>query len=144
MPAEPAEPAEPAAPAAPAEPAELPGAVRIAAIVVLLQAAGLLVAASVLVIKIAGGRYGDAGRAWSDALFALFGALALLYAARGLSGLRPAVRTPLLVFEVLALPVGYSLIQGGRWGYGGLLVLGALIVAALLLTRPARAALDRR
>lgn len=134
-------PAEP--PAAP-EPVELPGPVRVAAVVVLLQAAGLFVAAVALVIEITGGGYDEAGRAWSDAAFALFGALALVVAARGLSYLRPAVRTPLLVLEVLALPVGYSMIQGGRWEYGAPVVVGALMVTALLLTRPARTALDRR
>jgi hypothetical protein len=123
---------------------ELPAAIRVAAIVVLLQGAALLVAVVVLVTEIARGASEDAGRAWADTAFALLGALVLGFAARGLSYLRPAFRSPLLVLEVLTLPVGYSLIQGGRWAYGVPVVLSALVVAGLLLTRPARAALDRR
>lgn len=123
---------------------ELPGPIRLAAIIVLLQAAGLLVAGAAAVVEIAHGGYDDAGRAWSDAGFALLGALALIFAARGLSYLRPSVRTPLLVFEVLALPVGYSLLQAGRLEYGGPVVVGAVAVLVLLFTRAARLALDRR
>jgi hypothetical protein len=134
----------PGVPDDPADPVQLPGQLRAAAIVVLLQAAGLLVAVAILVIEIARGGYDDAARAWSDAGFALLGVLVLLYAARGLSYRQSAIRTPLLVLEVLALPVGYSLFQAGRWQYGGPVVLGAVVVAALLLTRPARTALDRR
>ena len=63
---------------------------------------------------------------------------------RGLLHLRPSSRSPVLVLQLLALPVGYSLIQGGRWAYGVPVVLSALVVTGLLLTRPARAALDRR
>ncbi len=122
---------------------DLPVAIRVAALVVLAQAAALLVAVAVLVIEIAGGGYQDAGRAWSDAAFALLGALVLGFAARGLANLQSAFRTPVLVLEVLTLPVGYSLIQAGRWGYGAPVVLSALVVVGLLLTRPARAALDR-
>jgi hypothetical protein len=123
---------------------ELPVEIRAAAIVVLLQGAALLVAVVVLVTEIARGGYDDVGRAWADTAFALLGALILGFAARGLSYLRPAFRSPLLVLEVLTLPVGYSLIQGGRWAYGVPVVLSALVVAGLLLTRPARVALDRR
>jgi hypothetical protein len=122
---------------------QLPGQVRAAAIMALVQAAGLLAVAAVLVVKIAGGGYADAGRAWSDAGFALLGALGLVFAARALSYLRSAVRTPLLVVEFLALPVGYGLFQAGRVDYGVPVVLGALAVIVLLLSRPARAALDR-
>lgn len=121
----------------------LPIEIRAAAIVVLAQGAALLVAVAVLLIEIARGGYEDAGRAWSDAAFALLGALVLGFAARGLSYLRAAFRTPLLVLEVLTLPVGYSLIQAGRWAYGVPVILSALVVAGLLLTRPARVALER-
>ena len=126
-------------------PRALPGQIRAAAIVVLVQAAGLFVAAAVVVVEIIGGGYNDAGRAWSDAAFALIVGAGLVFAARGLSYLQPAVRTPLLLVEVLALPVGYSLgIQAGRLAYGGPVLVGAAAVLVLLFTRPAREALDRR
>jgi hypothetical protein len=126
----------------PGEP-ELPVEIRAAAVIVLAQGAALLVAVVVLVVEIARGGYDDAGRAWSDAAFALLGALIFGFAGRGLSYLQPAFRTPLLVLEVLILPVGYSLIQAGRWAYGAPIILSAVAVVALLLTRPARLALDR-
>lgn len=140
MPADPVdvEPPDPPGPLA------LPSQIRAAAIVVLLQAVGLLVAFGVVLVKIAQGGYDEAGRAWADAGLALLAALALVFAARALSYLRPAVRTPLLVIEVLALPVGYSMIQSGAWRYGVPVILGAVVVTVLLLTRPARTALDRR
>jgi hypothetical protein len=123
----------------------LPGQLRAAAIVVLLQAAGLVAVAAVLIVKILGGGYDSAGRAWSDAAFALLGAGGLVAAARALTYLKLAVRTPLLLVEVLALPVGYSLgIQAGRIAYGGPVMIGALAVLILLFTRPARDALERR
>ena len=128
------------------EPSSLiPGQVRAAAIILLAQAAGLGVAAAVVIIKIIGGGYDSAGRAWSDAAIALIGGGALVFSARGLSYLQAAVRTPVLLIEALALPVGYSLgIQAGRLAYGGPILVSAVAVLVLLLTRPAREALDRR
>ena len=123
----------------------IPGQVRAAAIILLAQAAGLGIAAAVVIIKIIGGGYDSAGRAWSDAAIALIGAGALVFSARGLSYLQAAVRTPVLLIEALALPVGYSLgIQAGRLAYGGPILVSAIAVLALLLSRPARQALDRR
>jgi len=72
------------------------------------------------------------------------GAGALALAARGLQHLRPAARTPVVVLQLLALPVSYSLaFQAGLVGYGGPILVAALAVLYLLFTPPARAALDR-
>ena len=50
----------------------------------------------------------------------------------------------MVVLQLLALPVGYSLaFQAGLLGYGAPILLGALTVLYLLFTPPARAALDR-
>jgi hypothetical protein len=50
----------------------------------------------------------------------------------------------MVVLQLLALPVGYSLaFQAGRVGYGGPILVAALVVLYLLFTPPARAALDR-
>ena len=49
---------------------------------------------------------------WSgllEAAFALLGAVIFFLGARGIARLRPAARTPLVVIELLCLPVGYSL-----------------------------------
>jgi hypothetical protein len=78
------------------------------------------------------------------AVLALLAAAVLAMAARGLRRLRPAARTPVIVIQLLAVPVAYSLaFQAGRIEYGGPLLVVALGVLFLLFTPPARAVLDR-
>jgi hypothetical protein len=129
-----------------AEPAAVPPApVRAAVAVLGAEALALLVAAGVLLAKTVTGHPDSLARALLDAGFALFGALLLFLAARGLLHLRPAARPPVIVLQMLAIPVGYSLaFQAGRVGYGGPILLAAAAVLYLLFTPPARAALDRR
>jgi hypothetical protein len=75
---------------------------------------------------------------------AFAGATVLGLCARGLLRLRAAARTPVVVLQVLALPVGYSMaFQAGVLVYGGPILIAALVVLYLLFTPPARAALDR-
>jgi hypothetical protein len=101
-------------------------------------------AAGVLVTKTFDGHPDSIGRALLGAAMALAGAAALALGARGLTRLRPAARTPMVVLQLLALPVAYSLaFQAGRVGYGGPILVAALSVLYLLFTPPARAALDR-
>jgi hypothetical protein len=112
--------------------------------VIAAEALALLLAAGWLVIETVAGRPNDIGRALLGAAFALLGTGTLLLAGRGLHALRPASRTPVVVLQLLALPVGYSLgFQAGRIGYGGPIVLAALVVLYLLFTPPVRAVLDR-
>lgn len=76
--------------------------------------------------------------------FAVLGAVVLLLGARGLLRLRPAARTPIVVLQLLALPVAYSLaFQAGLAAIGVPILAAALAVIYLLFTPPARAALDR-
>jgi hypothetical protein len=117
----------------------------VAGAVIGLQALALVAAALVLIVKTLAGHPDSVGRALLDAAMALFAALVLAACARGIYRHRPAARTPIVVIELLALPVGYSLgFQAGRIGYGGPIVVGAVVVLYLLFTPPARAALDRR
>lgn len=121
-----------------------PAQVRVAAAVIWLESLALLGAAGVLVTKTFDGHPDSVGRALLGAAMALGGAAALAFGARGLSRLRSAARTPMVVLQLLALPVGYSLaFQAGRVGYGGPILVAASIVLYLLFTPPARAALDR-
>lgn len=109
-----------------------------------LQVAGLLVAAGVLVDKTLTGDPNSVGRALWGAGFALVGAAVLALCARGLLRARPAARTPVVVLELLLVPVSYSLaFQAGRVGYGGPIFVSALAVLYLLFTPPVRAVLDR-
>jgi len=109
-----------------------------------LQSLALLVAAGLLVAKTLGGHPDSVGRALLGAALALGTAATLGLGARGLMGLRPAARTPIVVLQLLALPVGYSLaFQAGLLAYGAPILVGALAVLYLLFTPAARAALDR-
>jgi hypothetical protein len=121
-----------------------PGQVRAATAVVALEALALLAAAGVLLFKTAFGDPDSVGRAMSDVGLAIFGAMLLAFAARGLLRLSPSARTPVLVLQLLALPVSYSLaFQAHRVEYGGPILVAALAVIYLLFTPPAREALDR-
>jgi len=121
-----------------------PGTVRLAAALVGLEAAGLLIVALVLAgLAIVH----TSNRLWAALAivgFALLGALVLAGCARGLLGLRPSARSPVVLIQLLALPVGYSLgIQAGRPLAGGPILLLAVAVLVVLFTPTARAALDR-
>ena len=63
---------------------------------------------------------------------------------RGLLRLRPAARSPVILVQLLAVPVGYSLgIQAGRPLVGVPILLVAIAVLVLLLLPSSRQALDR-
>ncbi|MGI8666198.1 MAG: hypothetical protein ACR2N4_09235 [Jatrophihabitans sp.] len=121
-----------------------PPTIRAAAGLVALEGFGLLVTAVVLgVLAVV-----HSSTRWWAALsivgFALLGALVLLLCARGLLGLRPSSRSPVVLLELIALPVGYSLgIQAGRLVIALPILAAALGVLVLLFTPTARQALDR-
>jgi hypothetical protein len=122
----------------------IPVQVRAAAGIVAVQAAALFGAAAVLIVKTIADHPDSVARALLGAAMALLGTLVLLTCARGLRALRPAARTPVVVLELLALPVSYSLgFQAGLMAYGAPILFSALAVLYLLLTPAARAALDR-
>lgn len=130
-----------------AEPVDLPQVpppLRAAAIVVLVQAGALAVTAVVLVVL---AFVHSTTRLWAAlavAGFALLGALVLYLCARGLLALRPSSRSPVILLELIALPVGYSLgIQADRPVFGVPVLVSALAVLVLLFTPAARTALDR-
>lgn len=122
----------------------VPPALRVAVVVLALEALALAAAAAILVLKTITGHPDEAARALLGAGMALLGALVLAACARGLLALRPSARTPALVLQVLALPVGYSLgFQAGLIGYGGPILFAAVAVIFLLFSAPVRAVLDR-
>ena len=122
----------------------VPGQLRAAVGVVLLEALALLGAAGVLVAKTLTGHPHDVLGALLLAALCVGGVLLLALAARGVVHLRPSARTPIVVMQILALPVSYSLtFQAHRVGYGAPILLAALVVLYLLFTPPAREALDR-
>ena len=122
----------------------MPDTIRYAAWVVFAQAAALGIITIVLLVLAA---VHSSQRLWAAlaiAGFALLGTLICYLCGRGLLGLRPSARSPILLLELLALPVGFSLgIQAGRLLAGIPVLVSALAVLALLFTPTARAALDR-
>jgi hypothetical protein len=121
-----------------------PAQLRAAAVVIGLESLALVVAAAILIGKTLVGHPDSVGRALLGAGFALLGAAALAVGGRGVLRMRAAARTPVVVLQLLALPVSYSLaFQAGRVEYGGPMLVAALTVLYLLFTPPARAALDR-
>ena len=132
-------PAEAGAAEAPREP---PAAVRGAAVVLALEAAGVAAAGAVLLVKVITGSPASVGFAVVAALMALGTAGVLLLLARALGRLRRWAYAPVIVLQGVALPVGYSLaVQAGLWQYGGPVLLLVVAELCLLVTPSARRAL---
>ena len=97
-----------------------------------------------MLVSTAFGTPESVGRGVLDGAMALLAAVVLRLGARGLLLLRPAARTPVVVLQLLAVPVAYSLgIQAGKVAYGGPMLLAALATLYLLFTPPVRAVLER-
>jgi len=126
---------EPAELGADARSSAAPKALLVAIALLALQSLGLLVAAAVLVVKTVDGHPDSVGRSLFGVVFALGAAALLMLAARGLLAAKRAARTPVLVVEILAIPVGYSLaFQAHRFGYGLPVLVGAIAVIALIFS----------
>lgn len=121
-----------------------PRAIVLACAIIGLQGLALIGAAALVVVKALTQTSNSLAAALLLAAIALAGAAVLLLCRRGLLHLRPAARTPVVVLQVLALPVSYSLaFQADRVGYGAPVMVSALAVLYLLFTPPAREVLDR-
>lgn len=121
-----------------------PVALRAAAVILGIEALGLAGLGLFEIVSTVAGHPQSVGRAVFGGLLALLGAAALVLGARGLLLLRPAARTPMVVLQLLAVPVSYSLaFQAGRIEYGAPILVAALAVLYLVFTPPARAALER-
>jgi hypothetical protein len=118
-----------------APPDEVSRELRIAAVLVLVQAGALAILAAVLAVKALTGHPHNLGGALAIAGFALLAAAILGLCGRGLQrGLRTSV-SPVIVIEVPAAAVGFSLgIQAGRPVYGLPILLSALAVLVLLFS----------
>ena len=122
----------------------MPKEIRNATIVICVEALGLLVAAGVLISKTITGHPDNVGRALLDAAFPIAGAVVLALGARGIARLRPAARTPVVIIQLLALPVAFDMaFQAGLIYYGGPILVAALTVLYLLFSPASRLALDR-
>lgn len=134
---------DPLSPNDPASP-RLALELRAAVLVLCAQAIGLIVVAGVVLEKTIFGHPDSYPAALLGAALALGGAALLVAAARGILRGSSVARSPVIVMELLSLPVGYSLaFQAGLVGYGGPILLSAVAVLYLLFTPAAREALDR-
>ena len=123
---------------------DVPNEIRNATIVIYLESVGLVVAAGVLIGKTITGHPDNVWRALLDAAFPIAAAAVLVLAARGIGRLRPAARTPIVLIQLLALPVAFDMaFQAGLLAYGIPILVAALVVLYLLFTPAARVALDR-
>lgn len=122
---------------------QVPTALRATAVILVLEALGLVAAAAFLVVDTARGGANSVGRAlWLAALFALAAAVFVL-SARGILHLRPSARSPVIVLELCALAVAYGFYQAHRETYTIVVLVPSAVVLYLLFTPPARRALDR-
>ena len=99
---------------------------------VALQAAGLAAIAAFYLVELVVATPDDRGRALVTALLTLAAATGLGLVVRGLALRRRWARSPVLVANLLVLPVAWGLVQGGRWYVGAPLALWALVVLVLL------------
>jgi hypothetical protein len=118
-----------------APPDEVSRELRVAAVLVLIQAVALAVLAVVLIVKALTGQPHNLGGALGIAGFALLGAVILGLCGRGLQrGLRSSV-SQVIVVDVPPAAVGFSLgVQAGRPLYGLPILLSALAVLVLLFS----------
>ena len=109
---------------------------------VALEAVGLLAAAVFYLVELVVADAGDPVRALVTAALALAAGAGLALVARGLLHRRRWARAPALVTNLILLPVGYGLVQGGRWYVGLPLLLLGVAVLVLLFAPATAAALD--
>src|SRR5580765_6949033 len=115
-----------------------PAPLRLAAAIVAVEALVLLGAAVFVVVDTIAGHPNGVARALLGAGFALLAAVVLALGARGLLLARPGARSPIVVLELLALPVGYSAaFDADRPVIGVPILLAAVSVLYLIFTPPA-------
>src|SRR6266550_804176 len=114
--------------------------VRLAALVTAVEGLALLGLGAFYGGKIAVQRPDSYGRALLGAGMAVAGGVLLLVLARALTRVRGWARSPVIVLQLLALPVGYSLaFQAGLPGYGGPILVLAVAELYLQFTPEGRA-----
>jgi hypothetical protein len=104
-------------------------AVRRGALLIAVEGVALLVVGIVFTVATATGSPDNRGLSFGVAGFALAGGIALLLLARAIDRRQGWARSPVVVLQLLAVPVGIGFLQGGHWGIGVPILL--LAVAAL-------------
>jgi hypothetical protein len=109
-----------------------PVTATVAAWVIVVQS--VLLAVASVVLAVSGFHPDTVDRAGAEILAAigLLAAVAFLALARGVVGRQAWARSPVLVIEIICLPVAVTVVQGGRWYAGVPLAISAVAVLALL------------
>lgn len=112
---------------------------RLAAALAALQVLVLVGFALFYLVGLSRGAAQDTGRAVVSVILILLLAVGLGLVARGLWGADRWSRTPMLLWNVLLLPVGWGLLQSGQTGVGAVVLVVAVagIVTPLADRRPA-------
>ncbi len=112
---------------------------RLAGLVLVVEAAGLVLLGAVDLAKVVTGSPRSGVLAVVAAGLAMGTGGVLLLLSRALRRLRGWAYTPTIVLQLLALPVGYSLaVQARLWAYGGPVLLLALGELAALIAPSSR------
>ncbi|MDT7571725.1 MAG: hypothetical protein QOE05_1899 [Actinomycetota bacterium] len=110
-------------------------AVRRAALLLAVEGIALLVVAVALLVATATGSPDNRGLSYGVAGFALAGGAVLLLLGRAVDRRQGWARSPAVVLQLLAGPVGIGFLQGGHWAAG----VPILICAAATLWHVIRA-----
>jgi hypothetical protein len=115
---------------------QLPTPLRIAIVVLLLEAIGMLVATGFSAAATVGGKSYHTSSGIGLTMLALIAVLAIACCAYGTARTRPWSRTPAVMIQVFAVVGGIMLVQGHRldWGIPALIL---AVVAAVGLLAPA-------
>ncbi len=111
-----------------------PAARRVAASITALQSLALAGFAAFYLYELVIGEGSDTGRVVMSALLILGAAIALAVLARGWLGAGEWPRTPTIVWNLLLLPVGWSMLQAGRTGLGWTVLLAAAVATLVALS----------
>jgi peptidoglycan/LPS O-acetylase OafA/YrhL len=123
----------PASPPQPASPA-----LRVAAALVVVEGLLLVAAGVLLLVRTVTGTPNDVGTAIFLAALALAVGVLLAWVGRPFARGRRWARSPIVVVQLLALPVGVGFVQGALYGYAVPDLALAIAVLALLVTPAAR------
>ena len=112
----------------------LPGTLRWAVWLLMGEAAAVALVAAYLVYEDLTGTANNLGVALMVTAFAAAGAALLFVLARALASCRAGARGPAIVLQLMLLPIGYFMIQGGLAWAGVPIIAIAVAVGALLVT----------
>lgn len=112
----------------------LPGTLRWAVWLLIGEAAAVALVAAYLVYEDLTGTANSMAVALMVTAFAIAGAALLFVLARALANRRAGARGPAIVLQLMLLPIGYFMIQGGLPWAGIPIIAIAVAVGALLVT----------